>query len=135
MRLRVVTPLDVVVDDKEVVALRATDATGGFGVLPGHADFLTSLALSVVSWTHADGGKHYCAVRRGVLTVSGGADIAIATREAVAGDDLETLDQNVLARFREQADVERVERVSSTRLQLMAIRHIMRLLRPEGRRV
>ena len=55
MRLRIITPLAVVVDEDGVLALRAEDATGGFGILPGHADFLTSLAISVVSWTGADG--------------------------------------------------------------------------------
>jgi F-type H+-transporting ATPase subunit epsilon len=135
MRLKIVTPLSVVVDERNVVALRAEDATGSFGILPGHADFLTSLTLSVVSWKRADSTRRYCAVRRGVLSVAGGADVAIATREAVAGDDLQTLDQTVLARFREQVDAERVERVSSTKLQLMAIRQMMRLLRPERRGV
>ena len=132
MRLRIVTPLSVVVDETHVAALRAEDASGSFGILPGHADFLTSLSFSVVSWRRADSVRRYCAVRRGVLSVTGGADIAVATREAVASDDLEALDQTVLARFREQADF---ERVSATRLQLLAIRQIMRLLRPERRGV
>ena len=92
MRLRIITPLAVVVDEDGVRALRAEDATGSFGILPGHADFLTSLAISVVSWESSDGTRHYCAVRRGVLSVIAGRDIAIATREAVPGDDLATLD-------------------------------------------
>ena len=50
MRLRIITPLSVVVDEDGVLALRAEDATGSFGILPRHADFLTSLAISVVSW-------------------------------------------------------------------------------------
>ena len=91
MRLRIVTPLSVVVDEDGVLALRAEDASGSFGILPRHADFLTSLAISVVSWESGDGTRHYCAVRRGVLSVTGGREIAIATREAVRGDDLATL--------------------------------------------
>ena len=69
----------------ELLAVRAEDATGSFGILPRHADFLTSLAISVVSWESGDTTRHYCAVRRGVLTVRGGHDIAVATREAVPG--------------------------------------------------
>ena len=38
-------------------------------VLSGHADFLTSLAISVVSWKSKDEVRRYCAVRRGVLRV------------------------------------------------------------------
>ena len=60
--------------------------------------------------------RHYCAVRRGVLSVDAGRDIAIATREAVTGDDLATLDQTVLGRFRADIEAERTERVESTRL-------------------
>src|SRR5512136_1622696 len=104
MRLRIVTPLSVVVDEDGVILVRAEDATGGFGILRHHADFLTNLAISVVSWANTDGIRHYCAVRRGVLSVDGGNNVAVATREAVVGDNLATLDETVLARFR--ADIE-----------------------------
>lgn len=130
MKLRIVTPLTVVVDEDGISALRAEDASGGFGILPGHADFLTSLAVSVVQWNDAAGKRRYCAVRRGVLTTSGGREIAIATREAVRGDELATLDQKVLQRFRSDIDAERTERTESTRLHLDAIRRVMQHLRP-----
>jgi F-type H+-transporting ATPase subunit epsilon len=132
MRLRIVTPLAVVIDEAGVLAVRAEDATGGFGILPGHADFLTSLVISVVRWTGTDGVRRYCAVRRGVLSVTGGAEVAVATREAIAGDDIATLDQTVLSRFRADIDLERTQRVESTLLQLSAIRQIVSRLRPEG---
>jgi F-type H+-transporting ATPase subunit epsilon len=133
MRLRIITPLSVVVDEDGVIAVRAEDSSGGFGILPRHADFLTSLTISVVGWKGADGTQHFCAVRHGVLSVTGGREIAIATREAIVGDDLATLDGTVLARFRADTETERTERVESTRLQLNAIRQIMRHLQPTGR--
>ena len=133
MRLRITTPLSVVIDEDGVLALRAEDASGSFGILPRHADFLTSLAISVVIWESSDGTRHYCAVRRGVLSVTAGRDIAIATREAVTGDDLVTLDETVLDRFRADIETERTEHVESARLQLNAIRQIMRHLRQDGR--
>ncbi len=132
MKLSIVTPLSVAVEEEGVLALRAEDASGSFGVLPGHADFLTSLAISVVDWKRADGSRYYCAVRRGLLSVRGGGEIAIATREAVPGDDLLNLHDVVLDRFRANLESERAEHVSSTRLQLAAIRQIMRRLRPDG---
>ncbi len=130
MKLHITTPLRVVVDESQVASLRAEDASGGFGILPGHADLLTSLAISVVSWTDAQGAKRYCAVRRGVLTMEGGQTISIATREAVPGDDLATLDQEVLRRFRADMETQRVEHIASARLQLNAVRQLMRHLRP-----
>jgi len=132
VRLRIVTPLAVVVDEDGLRGLRAEDASGSFGILPRHADLLTSLAISVVAWQGGDGTLGYCAVRRGVLSVTAGRDVTIATREAVRGDDLATLDQTVLGRFRSDLEAERTEHVESTRLQLNAIRQIVRHLRPGG---
>jgi len=125
MRLRITTPLSVIVDEDGILSLRAEDATGSFGILPHHADFLTSLVVSIVSWQSSDEKRRYCAVRGGVLSVDAGRDIAVATREAVTGDDLGTLDQTVLGRFRADIETERTERVESTRLQLNAIRQIV----------
>jgi F-type H+-transporting ATPase subunit epsilon len=130
MKLRIVTPLFVVVDEDGVQALRAEDASGGFGILAGHADFLTSLAISVVAWRRQDGTQRYCAVRHGVLTVTAGAEIAVATREAIVGDSYETLDIEVLRRFRADIETQRTEHVESARLHLEAIRRIMQQLRP-----
>jgi F-type H+-transporting ATPase subunit epsilon len=132
VRLRIITPLTVVVDEDGVLSLRAEDASGSFGIRQGHADFLTSLAIGVVGWTGGDGTRRYCAVRRGVLSVAAGREIAIATREAVAGDDLATLEETVLDRFRTDIETERAERVGSIRLQLNAIRQIVSHLRPAG---
>ncbi|MEM5471758.1 F0F1 ATP synthase subunit epsilon [Hoeflea sp. AS60] len=132
MRLKIVTPLSVVVDE-DIDSLRAEDASGSFGILSGHAAFLTALAISIVSW-RKDETERFCAVRGGVMTVGGKSApttlIAIATREAVAGDDLATLDSEVLARFHSDADKERMEHVETVRLQLNAIRRMISRLGP-----
>ena len=133
MRLRITTPLEVVLDRGDLTALRAEDESGGFGILPGHADFLTSLTISVISWT-AQGTRHFCATRRGVFSVDGGDVVSIATREAVLSDDLATLQGAVLDRFRADIETERSERVNSTRLELSAIRQIVSHLRGGAKR-
>ncbi|TSD90616.1 F0F1 ATP synthase subunit epsilon [Mycobacterium sp. KBS0706] len=131
MRLLITTPTAVVIDDRDVVALRAEDESGSFGILTGHADLLTALAVSIVSWRGADGRSRHCAVRRGVLSVANGSEIAIATREAVPGDDLDQLEQVVLERFHRRLDTERAARTESLKLQMKAIRRIVRYLRPD----
>ncbi|MCQ0989343.1 F0F1 ATP synthase subunit epsilon [Jiella marina] len=131
MKLMIVTPLSVAVEEEGVAAIRAEDGSGSFGILPGHADFLTALSLSVVSWTSRDGKRHHCAIRKGVLSVEQGARVKIATREAILGDDLATLHETVLARFEADLENERRERVEATRLELAAIRQIMRHVRSE----
>ena len=131
MRLTVTTPLAIVVESTDVAHLRAEDETGAFGILPGHADFLTALGVSVASWRDGRGAEHHVAVRGGMLEVRGGNAIAIATPEAVPGDDLHRLETEVLAGFRRRLAEERAARTDATRLYLAAIRQIFRILRPE----
>lgn len=125
-------PNALVAEVDDVDHLRAEDASGAFGILPRHADFLTVLDTSVVSWRRAGGAEAHCAVRGGILTVSGGARIAIATREAVLGDDLVQLESEVLEAFRRKAGEEEAARAGSARLQLTAMRRIFDYLRPHG---
>jgi F-type H+-transporting ATPase subunit epsilon len=133
MRLLITTPTTVVVDEADVSAVRAEDESGSFGILDGHDDLLTALTISVVSWHRAGASLRYCAVRLGILSVTGGREVAIATREAIAGDNLDRLEQVVLAEFRQKADSEQAARMTGLELQMKAIRQIVRYLRPEPR--
>jgi F-type H+-transporting ATPase subunit epsilon len=135
MRLLITTPTSIVIDEHDVVAVRAEDESGGFGILNGHADFLTALTISVVTWRYADDRQRFCAVRRGVLSVTNGNEVAIATREAIPGDDLDRLEQVVLTQIRDALDAERTARTESMQLQMKAIRQIVRYLRPERPRI
>jgi F-type H+-transporting ATPase subunit epsilon len=131
MKLRITTPAAVVAELDDVLHVRAEDASGAFGILAHHADFLTVLETSVVSWRRAGGVIGHCAVRGGVLTVQGGERIAIATRDAVLSDDLVRLEAEVLATFRAKAAEEQSARADSARLQLAAVRRMFDYLRPE----
>ena len=131
MRLIITTPGAVIVDHADVVAVRAEDESGSFGILNGHAEFLTALTTSVVRWHRAQGRQHNCAVRGGVLAVRGGSEVAVATRQAVIGDDLDHLENVVLAEFHNAVDAERSARVESMRLHMLAIRQILHYLRPQ----
>src|SRR6516165_9400211 len=99
MRLLITDPSAVVIDDPDVVSVRAEDESGSFGILDGHADFLTALTVSIVSWQRTDAARRFCAVRRGVLSVSRGTLVAIATRQALVSDDLVHLERVVLSEF------------------------------------
>ena len=131
MRLLITTPGAIVADVAGVAAVRAEDDSGEFGVLPHHADFVTVLATSVVGWRRADGAQGYCAVRGGLLTVTGGRDVAVATREAIVGDDLAALEGEVRGRLAEEAQAQRQARARAEQLRIQAIRQIIGYLRPE----
>ncbi|MEZ4236645.1 MAG: F0F1 ATP synthase subunit epsilon [Myxococcota bacterium] len=121
MKLVVATPLELVVDADDVREVRAEDPTGLFGVRPGHAAFLTVLVPSVLRWT-TDRAR-YVAVRGGVLSVRGDR-VDVATREAVVGDVLDALEGEVLRRFAEADEQERVARTRAARLEVEAVRRI-----------
>ena len=131
MKLIVATPLATLIEAQAVVHVRAEDQTGAFGILEHHADFLTALSVSVLTWREASGTEHHIAVRGGMLEARGGHSVVVATPEAVAGDDLRVLESEVLRRFRERLDAERAARVDAHRLHIAAIRQILALLRPE----
>ncbi len=132
LRLRIGTPLARLVDTDEAAYVRAEDPSGAFGILPGHADFLTVLRVSVLTWREVSGREHYVAVRGGMLSIRDGLRIIVATPEAVAGEDLQRLETEVLAGFKRRIEEERSAHTDAQRLHLAAVRQIMRLLRPRS---
>jgi F-type H+-transporting ATPase subunit epsilon len=132
LRLTIATASELLIDCPDVVAFRGEDMTGSFGILPGHADFLTVLAPCVMRWRTADGRRRFCAVSSGVLRVVDGNRIGVACRDAQLGDALETLEAQVHEAGEARADAARRARVEQTRLNAQAIRQIVRYLRPHG---
>lgn len=128
MKLLVSTPVSIIVDAGDVHHVRAEDLTGAFGILPGHADFITVLTVSVITWHDLSGNEHHVAVRGGILTVRDGDLVQVATREAVGEDTLDELGQAVLHTFREEQQAEEKARISATRMQLATIRQLQRYL-------
>ena len=131
MKLLIATPSTVVADFADVAAVRAEDESGEFGILPNHADFVTALSVSIVGWRRADGRQGYCAVRGGLLTVSGGEAVAIATREAILGDDLASLEAVVRGKLSAEFEEERQARTHAEQFRIQAIRQIIGYLRPK----
>jgi F-type H+-transporting ATPase subunit epsilon len=129
MKLLVVTPTEVALD-QEAGYVRAEDSSGAFGIATGHADLLTTLEICVVRWRDLHNAEHYVAVRGGVLRVSAGRVVEIATREAVVSDDLGQLRDRILAAMRKTLEAELSARAGALRLEHAAIRQIHRYLRP-----
>ena len=130
LHLTVTTPAQILVESGDVVAVRAEDQSGSFGILPGHADLLTVLVPSVLRWRTADGAARFCAVRGGVFTVASGRDVAIACREGVVGDSLEDLQAKVRNVRAQELEADRKARVEQVRLHALAVRQLVRYLRP-----
>lgn len=133
MKLVVTTPAGIVVEADDVRHVRAEDATGAFGILPRHDELLTVLAISVVTWRGGDDRENHVAVRGGVLTVTGGQHVDIATREAQAGDDLQRLEREVLARYRAEAEAAATSTREAAWLEGAIVRQILHYLHPDAR--
>jgi F-type H+-transporting ATPase subunit epsilon len=130
MRLVITTPMAVVADLIDVVHVRAEDETGSFGILEHHDEFLAALAVSVISWRLASGQEGHCAVRGGVLSVAGGSEVAVATRQAVLGDDLSNLADKVVAELKRSAEQEEAAWTHSASLRLRVLRELSRASAP-----
>ncbi|MFD2855265.1 hypothetical protein ACFSZS_11465 [Seohaeicola zhoushanensis] len=50
-------------DETGILSLRGEDASGGFGILPGHADYVTVIDAGVLRWRGESGPWRYCVVR------------------------------------------------------------------------
>ena len=131
MRLRIATPVELVAEVEDVRYVRAEDATGAFGIQPGHTELVTALAVSVITYRDASGAEHHVAVRGGILSVREGKIVDVATREAVLGDDLDVLSRAVLARFRSHAEAEAKARTRTTQLNVALVKNLYRYVRAE----
>lgn len=130
LHLTISTPMEVLVDEPAARSVRAEDESGGFGILPGHTDFLTVLPASVVRWQGPDAALHFCALRGGLMTVADGSTVAIACRDGIPGDDLAALEGEVAQLRQAEKDADRRARVEQTRLHADAVRQLMRFLQP-----
>ena len=129
MKLRIETPVQIVTEADNVVDIRAEDETGAFGLRPGHADFLTRLSVSVLRWRDAEHQEHYVALRGGVLRVTGGALVEVATMEAESSDVLEDIQERLVSSFRNRDQEDEAERAAANRLHSATIRQLQRVLR------
>ena len=125
LSLSVTTPLRNAVTEIDVVSLRGEDQSGGFGILPGHADFVTVIYAGVLRWRCTESPWRFCAVRGGVFTVTAGQDVRVACREAIMSDDLPSLEDCVAAARRAGLEEGRQARSHDAKLHARAIRRLM----------
>lgn len=109
--------------------LFAVAENGAFGMLPNHADHVSSLVPSVLVLTDADGKEHFFGIDHGLL-VKHGHQVDIAVRRAVRGDSLDTLAESIDAMFSQVDEEERSARTAMSRLEVGMVRHFGQLRKP-----
>jgi len=125
MTLRVVTPTGVAL---ETAATRivAVSPVGAFGMLPRHVDYVTELIPGVPIHDDEGGEERFLGVNSGTL-VKCGAEVTVATRDAIPGDDLSALERRVAETFGRIDDRERAARGALARLEAGLVRRFFDL--------
>ncbi len=86
--VRFVTPLETF--ERRVLSLRLRDASGYFGIMKGHRDFMTVLVPSLGFYRGTDGGEMFLAVKGGLVLIRQGR-VTVLSREAVESADADKL--------------------------------------------
>ncbi len=98
MRLKVLLPFQVFVDEEEVSRIVADTPAGSFGLLPHRLDCVAALAPGILIYETPAEGEVCLAVDEGVL-VKTGADVLVSVRRALRGTDLAALRDEVARHF------------------------------------
>jgi len=122
MRLTVILPAEVFAKT-DASRIRAEGPQGRFCLLPRHADMVSPLVPSILSYVDTAGEERFAAVDQGML-VKVGADVRVACRRAVAGR-LGELEAAVQAMTELQDDRERAARTATSRLEADFVRQFM----------
>lgn len=109
-----------------VLRINAVSSQGGFGILPNHVDFLTTLAPSVLVLTLSDSVERFFGIDEGLL-VKQGHQVNMVVRRAVESQDLDSLTGTVSSSFIDMEDDERIARTALSRLEANMVRRFVTL--------
>jgi F-type H+-transporting ATPase subunit epsilon len=109
-----------------VTAFQGEDATGRFGIRPGHERFITSLAFGLAAFQQAGGQWEYLALPGGLLYFTGG-ELILTARNYVRDVDSGRISAALDAQLRaEERTVDRLH-VQLARMEQELMRRLHRL--------
>ena len=109
-----------------IVRINAVSSNGGFGILPNHVDFVTTLVPSVLVLTLHDSSERFFGIDEGLL-VKQRHHVKMVVRRAVESNDLESLTSTVADSFIDMEDEERIARTALSRLEANMVRRFVNL--------
>lgn len=122
LELELMVP-DGVVLKSRINGLSAADASGRFGLLPGHELFVTVLEPGLVSFRDEQDRERFAAVDGGVLVINDN-HVSIACREAVVAERLEDVAGRAAAMIEERRLSEQIARADFAELQATLLRQL-----------
>jgi F-type H+-transporting ATPase subunit epsilon len=125
MHLQVMQPTEILVD-QAVAKITAEDQDGSFCLLPQHGDCVAALVPGILAFELESGDEVLLAIDDGIL-VKQGTSVRVSVRNAVRGDNLNTLQQAVQQTFRHLDEREQQARSTLARLETSFIRELIDL--------
>lgn len=125
MNLKILIPTEVLID-REVTKVIAEAANGYFCLLPHHIDFVTALVPGILSFSTTTETETFVAVDEGIL-VKCDSEVVVSTRNAIEGNNLETLKQNVAEQFQRLDEKEKITRSALAQFEAIMIRRFKEL--------
>ncbi len=125
MNLKVLIPT-VVLINREVTKVIAEAENGHFCLLPNHVDFVAALVPGILSFTTETVVEIFVAVDEGIL-VKCGHEVLVSTRNAIEGNNLETLKQTVAEQFQILDEKEKLTRSALAQFEASMMRHFQEL--------
>ncbi len=95
MRLKVLLPFRVLIEETDVSRIVAETREGSFGLLPRRRDCIAAQVPGILTYESESGGEVFVAVDEGVL-VKIGSEVRVSVRRASRGNDLARLRDAVL---------------------------------------
>lgn len=124
MMLKLLTPVKIIVEEREVSKIVAEGEHGSFGLLPQHVDFLAAIMPGLLMFVDSAGQDRFVAVDEGVL-VKKADEVLVSCRQAIQGTDLDQLEETVREEFIALDDTEREARAASAKLEASFLRNFV----------
>lgn len=128
MRLKILLPYRVFVDELGVTDITVVTRAGAFGLLPHRLDCTAGIAPGVLTYRRKTGEDVYLAIDEGVL-IKTGPEVTISVRNAVGGQDLGRLRVAVEHEFLSLDERERSVRNLTAKMESDFVRRFLEMQR------
>ena len=105
MVLKIVLPLEPLLEQEGVIRLVVDTTKGSMGFRPLRLDCVALLVPGIITYELKDGREGYAAIDTGVLVKSGPV-VSVAVRDGVVGEDLGKLREIIEDKFLKQSEEE-----------------------------
>lgn len=116
MQLKILLPDRIFADEANIARIVVVTTAGSVGMLPHRADCVAAIVPGLFVYQAEDADEVTVALDEGVL-VKAGDSVLISVRRAIAGTDIEQLEQSIEAQFLTLSDLQQAQRQVSAQFE------------------